>query len=135
MFAGGGGSSSRRYRYADTDGSAGSNIDRPEAPESAKAEPSPEAGESCARLGFTTMLSSPEPSVVAKITVGDRLRIALQLEGEVEIVAALSAQEELAGTVTTRLAELIPCLRAGWQYVATVMSIDGGAVRLEIHHA
>jgi|ERR1700686_1771420 len=134
-MAGGGGSSSRRYRYADTDSNAGSSIDSAEAPESAKAEPLPEAQESCARLGFMTMLSSPEPSVVAKLAVGDYLRIALRLEGDLEIVAALSAQEELAGTLTTRLAELIPCLQAGWQYVATVMSIDGGAVRLEIHPA
>jgi hypothetical protein len=75
-------------------------------------------------------LEAPVEGVVNLLTVGDLLRAVLS-EGPPEVVAIVSDAGSIAGSVvpTSRLVE---CLKQGVEFVVRVVTIDGGAIMLEI---
>lgn len=83
----------------------------------------------CTSLRLDKALEAPVPSVVATLTVGDVLAVALQ-PGPPPVVA-LSAPAGLAGSVvpTNRL---LDCLRQGVPFEAEVTFANAGAVRVEV---
>lgn len=97
--------------------------------------PSTNGGDSCEQLGFDTYLASPNPEVVSTLTVGDGLPLQIQpLSGGLSAIAALSSGGQIAGSVATRVSELLRCIQAGHTYSATILSIASGAVQVRVTH-
>ncbi len=88
------------------------------------------SGTDCSRLIIRTPLSSPKPKVVAKLKKGDQLEVVAQSAAGPAIVQTKKGEE--AGSITSRLAELLRCIEEGYSYTATVISITGGIVEVEI---
>lgn len=90
--------------------------------------------DNCTRLTFPAVLSSPEPTVVDTLVVGQLLNVVLNDRGGVRIAELQTADGRLAGTLTTSLPELFRCIDRGNSYVAEILSIDGGAVRVQVRN-
>lgn len=87
---------------------------------------------SCDRLVIETQLSSPQPGVVATLQVGDVLEVALQQSGAVAVVVALRNGVIAGGIAATSLNQLRECIEGGTIYEATVISVNGGQIRVRI---
>lgn len=95
----------------------------------------PDSGLDCSALKFTTGLASPEPTVVATLAVDDVLNVQLQGEGSQRSVDVITGAGQRAGSITHRVPELLRCLQSGHTFAARVVSVDGGAVRVEVYSA
>ena len=85
----------------------------------------------CAALRLDRPLEAPVPAVVAAMTVGSILSVALQ-PGPPPVVALHDASGALAGSVVATV-RLLECLRQGVRFEAEVTRLGGGgSVRLEI---
>ena len=87
---------------------------------------------SCDRLVIETQLSSPQPGVVATLRVGDVLEVALQQSGAVAVVVVLQNGVMAGGIAATSLTQLRECIEGGTMYGATVISVNGGQIRVRI---
>lgn len=88
-------------------------------------------GDNCATLIFTTTLSSPKPSVVAKIKKDDQL--AVQAESEKGPALALTTDGSVVGSITSgRLLSLLKCIHEGYEYIGIVKAVNKGQVDVEI---
>lgn len=85
------------------------------------------AGMGCESLAFETPLSSPKPSVIAKISVGDILDVSLQIAGGVETVAVIY-QGQIAGGLVQNSERIKACISKGFAYQADVRGIQGAKV-------
>lgn len=86
----------------------------------------------CGTIRFETDLASPQPTVVATLAIGDMLDISLDTTGPRVVVAAVTASGETAGSIATRAAQLIRCIRDGHSYTAEVLEITGGVVPVRV---
>jgi hypothetical protein len=85
----------------------------------------------CERLNFKTVLSSPDPGVIAGLAPKERLDIVLDTSGGRKKVLALRAGQ-IAGSITSdMLPQLIQCLEKGFNFIAEVISASGA--RVEVH--
>ena len=98
-------------------------------------ESGPVRPDSCSTLQIRTQLGSPKPDVVALISVGDILDIAIQQNGTVAVVAALYKGQLAGGIAAPEIARLRECIESGTTYQAEVTSISGGQVRIRIFAA
>src|ERR1043165_7460531 len=106
--SGGGGS---RFDFSSTGGSAVGGGDR------------------CAALAFQTVLNSPQPAIVAQLSVGIVLDVdAVQVRpGQYRVEAKYNGN--LAGTITSiNMMDLINCIQGGHRYKAIVVSPPTGGV-------
>lgn len=94
----------------------------------------PQPDDPCARLTFLAYASSPDPAVVGRLAVAEVLDVVLTESGGVPLVELRTHDLRVAGTLTTNLAQLLPCL-AGRAYVAEVISVSGGAVQVHVRAA
>ena len=79
------------------------------------------------------MLNSPVPEVVEKLKKSEVLQVTLSSIGSVQILQAVTAAGEIAGSLTPpRLPQIDECIGRGFVYVGIVQEIDGGSVRIEI---
>lgn len=86
----------------------------------------------CASIFEETVLNSPNPIVIAKLKPGDVLELQLRKRGKTFVLLALYGTE-IAGSITSALlAKIIDCIDKGFQYVALVKSIRGGACTVQI---
>jgi hypothetical protein len=88
----------------------------------------------CDRLRFEAQLSSPQPSVVVTLKVGDVLDVAVStMKGQVVVQVLTNGHVAggLAGPDATRLRN---CMDQGHQYNATVRAVNGGQVRVFVEH-
>lgn len=94
----------------------------------------PQPDDPCARLVFPAFVSSPDPAVVGGLAVGDVLDVMLTESAGVPLVELHATDGRTAGTLTTNLARLLPCLdiRA---FAAEVTSVTGGAVEVQVRPA
>jgi len=95
----------------------------------------PEVYSPCESFKFSAQLTSPQPAVVAQLKVGDVLTIhVVPMNGQVVVQALWNGH--LAGGLTgpdaTRLRE---CAAQDHDFIATVLSITGGQVRVHVQHA
>lgn len=90
-----------------------------------------DSDDDCARLTFEAVISSPNPSVVATLSVGDVLTVVLGGSGGVPLVELHASDGRLAGTLTSHMPDLLRCL-PGTSYIAEVLSITGGATRVRV---
>lgn len=96
-------------------------------------QPSTGAGgpDKCA-ISEKTVLNSPDQSVIATLKVGDALEVRLETTPRKRLVA-VAGGNKIAGSITSaRLVDFIECIEAGSEYMADVLSIQGGRVEIEI---
>jgi len=94
----------------------------------------PDVVVACDLLKFEAQLTSPQPAVVATLTVGEVLDVALaNMQGQlvVQVLKAGQPAGGLAGPDATRLRN---CMNDSHQYTATVRAINGGQVRVMVAH-
>ena len=88
----------------------------------------------CNKLRFEAQLASPQAAVVATLSVGEVLDVdVVNMSGQlvVQVLKGGSAAGGLAGPDATRLRN---CIGNGHQYKATVRTINGGQVRVQVLH-
>lgn len=86
----------------------------------------------CDQVKLQVALQSPQPEVVARLTVDEVLAVSLETEDGIRRVA-VRKDLDLAGTVVASgMDNLVRCLQQGLAFEAQVLEIDGGLVRVEI---
>ena len=91
-------------------------------------------GTACAELRFTAVLQSLQPDAVEGLSAGEVLEVALRA-GSPPVIEVRTAEQTLVGALIQRVPELLRCLQQEFRYVAEVISIEGGHVRVEVHAA
>lgn len=100
--------------------------------------PTGPGGEStkCGDLKFRATVESVQPSAADTLSVGDILTVELAATSTGPAVVQLQrADSAVVGAIVTRVHELIRCIQDGYAYVAEVIEIDGGNVRVQIRPA
>jgi hypothetical protein len=83
-------------------------------------------------LRFDAQLTSPQAAVVATLSVGDVLDIALgNIKGQT-VVQVLKTGSIAGGLTGPDAARLRSCIDDGHSYGATVLTINGGQVRVRV---
>ena len=81
-------------------------------------------------------LNSPQPSVIATLTVGDVLIVNLNRSGPNPVLEVLASGGRRAGALTHRNhVRIIGCIDSGRTNQAVVMSIRGGSVEVRVEPA
>jgi hypothetical protein len=81
------------------------------------------------------MLMSATPERLAGVAKGDVLDVALQEQQKTPVVVVSKDGKEVGSVGSGHLAQLIECLQEEHRYLADVLSLEGGACRVRIHHA
>jgi hypothetical protein len=92
----------------------------------------PDRGTDCARLRFQATLQSPQPGAVAAIAVGELLDVVLAPGSGTTppVIEVRRPDGTTVGALIEYVTDLLRCLREGYEYVAEVREISGGAVRV-----
>lgn len=85
----------------------------------------------CQKVSIKTSVTSPNPAVLAILSVGDKLDITLQTATG-PLIAVTNAGSVLGAVFTTKLSQLIECINKGYTYIATILEIDGGSCEILI---
>jgi hypothetical protein len=86
----------------------------------------------CERLTSETTLTSPVRSVIAQLTTGTLLDVEVTDSGGTPVVRAVH-NGQVAGSITSSIIQKIAeCIENGHQYVAEVLSVQGGACRVRV---
>ena len=89
--------------------------------------------DSCEKLSSDTTLTSPVRDVIAQIAVGAVLDVRVDTIGTARVVRAVY-NGNVAGSITsTIIQKIVECIDSGHEYVAQVVSIQGGACRVRVH--
>ena len=89
-------------------------------------------GDSCGTLSQQTTLNSPNRAVLAQLSKGTELEVSVNKSGKAVTVEALF-NGRVAGTITSSIIQrLAECMENGYQYVAEVIDVQGGACRVHI---
>jgi hypothetical protein len=89
-------------------------------------------GESCETLSQQTTLNSPNKSVLSQLKKGDILDVRVSKSGKAIIVEAVY-KGQVAGTITSSIIQkLAECVDQGYEYVAEVVDIQGGACKVHV---
>jgi hypothetical protein len=89
-------------------------------------------GDSCERLTSDTTLTSPDPAVISQLHDGTLLDVAVDDSGAHPVVRAMY-QGQVAGSITSSIIQkLVECIESGHQYVAQVLSVQGGTCRVRV---
>jgi hypothetical protein len=94
-----------------------------------------DSGVDCSALQFEANVSSPQPSAVAALQVNDALTVHLEQQGATRMIALRRPNNDLVGSLTDHLRELIRCIQEGVDFEAIVLSVQGGAVRVRVQAA
>lgn len=89
-------------------------------------------GVACDELTFSAALQSVQPEAVEGLALGEVLRVRLRSEGTPPVIEVRTAAQVLVGALIQRVPELLRCLQQDYEYVAEVISIDDGHVRVEV---
>ena len=93
--------------------------------------PTPVGGP-CDRIKQETAIQSPNPDVIARLSVGAQLDVGLGLQGQAKTIF-VRAGADIAGTlVISGQGRLIECLEQGYSYVAVVKTLSGADCVVEI---
>ncbi len=87
----------------------------------------------CTTISIRTHVTSPNPAVLATISVGDILDISITPPSG-PLVAATNTGAILGTVLTARLVDLVNCIKAGHSYQAEVTRITGADCEILITH-
>lgn len=94
--------------------------------------PGPDGGFECPGRPFETVLGTPDPDVVADLSIGELLDV-VAVEDPARGVAAFTLTGERVGAVTRDILRLRHCMEdEGSQYEAEVLQMMGGSVSVEV---
>lgn len=86
----------------------------------------------CEKLTSETTLSSPVRNVISRLSKGDLLDVTISEVDDTPVVRALY-KGETAGSITSSIIQkIVECIENGHQYVAEVLSVQGGACRVRV---
>jgi len=88
----------------------------------------------CEELKFDAQLTSPQPAVVQTLFVGEILQIDIVSVKGQQILQVLKNAQPAGGLVGGDAGRLRECILGGHQFNATVLSINGGQVRVHVEH-
>lgn len=91
-----------------------------------------ESADSCESISFETQLSSPKDEVVDNLTVGSLLEVTITQSGSTTIVAAMYEGQIAGGIASPQVQKLRECILGGTRYYATVLTLNGGQVRIRV---
>jgi hypothetical protein len=86
----------------------------------------------CETLVIDTQLSSPKPSVIALINVGDLLEVTTETNGDTTTVVVKHDGAIAGGLASPLLQRLRQCIEDGTQYSAKVTAKKDGMVRVRV---
>lgn len=88
----------------------------------------------CEELKFDAQLTSPQPMVVQTLSAGEILQVNIvNLKGQ-QILQVLKNGEPVGGLIGGDAGRLRECILAGHDFNATVLTINGGQVRVHVEH-
>lgn len=93
--------------------------------------PSTPGEDICSKINFDTAINSPKPQIISRLKKGDILQVDLREDRAKTFIAVLH-KDEIAGSITERIDRLASCIREGYTFVAEVLSIDGGKIKINI---
>ncbi len=89
-------------------------------------------GDSCDRLTSETTLTSPDRAVISQLSIGTALDVEVDTSGARPVVRAMY-QGQVAGSITSSIIQrLVECIGEGYEYVADVLSVQGGTCRVRV---
>ena len=89
-------------------------------------------GDSCETLSQQTTLNSPVKAVLSQVKKGTVLEVSVNKTGKAVTIEAL-LNGQVAGTITSSIIQrLAECMEKGYQYVAEVVDVQGGACQVQI---
>jgi hypothetical protein len=88
--------------------------------------------DTCESLVIDTQISSPKSDVIEKIAVDDILDVALTQLGATTVVVVLHHGSIAGGVAAPQVQQLRDCIEKGTKYKATIISKNGGQVRIRI---
>lgn len=94
---------------------------------------SSEARTPCEDLAFRAPIASPQPPALT-LSVGDVLAVSLA-PGPPAAINLLTSDGDIAGSLITRITDLLRCIQAGHSYEAEVVTINGGDARVDVRPA
>jgi hypothetical protein len=86
----------------------------------------------CTKVSIKTNIISPDPTILATISVGIDLDIKLQTPTGPLIAVSKKGGSVLRAVFTQDPASLIECINKGYLYKATILVINGGDVQIII---
>ncbi|HBU6114162.1 TPA: hypothetical protein ACNP34_002003 [Citrobacter freundii] len=87
----------------------------------------------CEKLTIDTQLSSPDPQVVAQLSVGVIMGI-MQINSKGTLLTvAIHNGMQAGGIASPYIQRLRDCMTNGTTYVAKVTAINGGQVRVSVY--
>jgi len=88
----------------------------------------------CESIFETTILNSPNPEVLGRLSEGDLLKLQIQARGPRKVLVAVDAKGDPAGSITTAsLSRIIRCIeKDGYSFISVVLAIEGGKCTVEI---
>lgn len=89
---------------------------------------------SCDKLSFEAQIVSPQPAIVATLSVGEMLDVELANVKSQLVVQATKAGQPVGGLAGPDATKLRNCLNDGHRYRAVVRFISGGQVRVHVTH-
>jgi hypothetical protein len=87
---------------------------------------------SCEDLVIHTQIASPKAAVVSKLSVGDILDVAVQMQGGTAVVVLLFKGKQAGGLASPHLGQLRECIQNGTTYQARVTGINGAAISVSV---
>lgn len=85
----------------------------------------------CERLQFETEVRSQNQALLALVQVGEVLGVQLRAGPPISVVIVRGGQD-LGGIVSPKATRLRECITMGTKYSATVISVNGGVVKVRI---
>jgi hypothetical protein len=88
----------------------------------------------CDILRFDAVLTSPQAHVVATLSIGEVLRVQVSTMNGQVVVQVLKGTQLVGGLTGSDATRLRACVDEGHQYKATVLTLNGGQVRVRVEH-
>ena len=85
----------------------------------------------CERINFRASINSPKPEVLRNLGIRTDLDVRLELTTPISVIVTYG--EAVAGSLTgTKINELIMCIQNGFEYSATIVSIEKGNYTVQV---
>jgi len=88
----------------------------------------------CDRLQFEAQLTNPQPATVATLAPNEVLDVVLNTRQNVLVVEVHKGEQLVGGLAGPDATRLRNCIGEGHSYVAVVLAVNGGQVRVRVEH-